>query len=84
MKQPDPFDELVADLNIEWERAERAHQNRRKLWLVLCGTSLLNIPVAVAFDSVAIGIGLFAVALGSLVRFLQPFPRVNQKVRPHL
>ena len=69
--QPDPFEEIIAELNDEWERVERDRRGRHILWLVLTGLSLLGLPVAVAVESVLGGVFLFTVALFSLYRFLR-------------
>ncbi len=71
MNQPDPFEAIIAELNDEWERVERDRRGRHILWLVLTGLTLLGLPVAVAVESVLLGIFVFSVALFSLHRFLR-------------
>jgi hypothetical protein len=78
MNQPDPFDEIIAELNDEWDRVERDRRGRHILWLVLTGLALLGLPVAVAVESVLLGIVMFSVALFSLRRFLRAL-----EMRPH-
>jgi hypothetical protein len=46
--------------------------------LVLTGLALLGLPVAVAVESVLLGIVMFSVALFSLYRFLRAL-----EMRPH-
>lgn len=71
MKDRDPFEELIGELNDEWSRMERLRRARRVLWLLVAGFSLLAIPIAVAFEATAAGVVLFAVALFSVLRFLR-------------